>query len=358
MLFLPENDTQTWQRCFVRAMEGKEVMLEKHYYIEEKEAYDLIKIVPLYDSNQNVIGCIYHAEDILPLKKSEKVLLDERKKYITLFDNNLAGIAVTDAQLNFIHCNNAMRQITKISKEEINRINANDFFISDNSNICKKLEKIKRGDLSQFTVFEKFKNKLGIEIYGHLALSGVYKNDVFTGCVMTLVDISSQKEVEELKLKEELNILKQDQLAQELDFKNRELYANLVLISKQNTFLKELEKELKKVIKSSNDDAKQKLNKITAMIRSNRTFEDNWGKSKIHFEKIHPNFFEKLRNHCPELTEKELRHCAYIKIGLSNKEASQLLNVMPKTIEMARYRIKKKFKMDKTQNLANLFNEM
>ena len=364
---LPKDNTQEeWKNYFDIVFNGSSIVVEKNYFIDDLEKYDLIRLIPLNDFEKNTIGCIIYIEDILPLKKSEKVLLAEKKKYSELFENNLASIVVTDAYMNFVHCNNAMLQLSKIDFNSVLQYNAEDFFIGEpSSEICMKLEEIRKGDIHQFTLFEKFKDGVGNEIYGHIAVSGIYKNEIFAGCIITMIDISSQieakekrKEIEELKLREELNELKQTQLSNELDHRNRELFTNLLQISKQNNLLKSLQKELKRIRSIDEDNIKTELNKLNSLIRSQIVFDENWEKTKVHFEQIHPNFFEKVRDICSQLTEKELRHCAYIKMGLSNKETAQLLHVRPKTIEMARYRIRKKIRTKLMKSLSTIFNEL
>ena len=45
--------------------------------------------------------------------------------------------------------------------------------------------------------------------------------------------------------------------------------------------------------------------------------ENNWDKFKMHFEEVHPSFFTKLKEKHPNLTENELRLCAYCKMNIS-----------------------------------------
>ena len=66
---------------------------------------------------------------------------------------------------------------------------------------------------------------------------------------------------------------------------------------------------------------------------------------------MHPSFFNKLIDRAPKITEKDLRHCAYIKLGFSAKETSGLLGTLPRSIEQARFRIKKKLKLPVDQKL-------
>ncbi|MES2486870.1 MAG: LuxR C-terminal-related transcriptional regulator [Bacteroidota bacterium] len=67
---------------------------------------------------------------------------------------------------------------------------------------------------------------------------------------------------------------------------------------------------------------------------------------------MHHNFFERLKALNPELTKRELRLCAFVKMDLSNKEISPLLGISLRGIENARYRIRKKIGVSTEDNFA------
>jgi len=70
--------------------------------------------------------------------------------------------------------------------------------------------------------------------------------------------------------------------------------------------------------------------------------EEDWKDFKLHFEKVHRDFFQKLRNQCPGLTENDLRLCAYIRIGMRIKQIAQMLSVSSESVKTNRYRLRKK----------------
>ena len=76
------------------------------------------------------------------------------------------------------------------------------------------------------------------------------------------------------------------------------------------------------------------------------------------FEKVHQNFFTTLKTSFPELTEHELRLCAYIRINLQNKEIARILNVSPATINTSRYRVRKKLVMDNKMSLEDFLRNL
>ena len=100
--------------------------------------------------------------------------------------------------------------------------------------------------------------------------------------------------------------------------------------------------DLGKVSQIIEGDANKKLQKVLRLIKDSLAFEDEWKNFVTHFEKVHPSFFRALKSSCPQLTTEDLKHCAYIRIYLSNKEIAQLLNITPKSVITHHHRIKKK----------------
>src|SRR5690606_23740124 len=99
-------------------------------------------------------------------------------------------------------------------------------------------------------------------------------------------------------------------------------------------------KELKGLVKTQ--VSRQKLLEIFQKIHQHKIGEEYMELFDVNFEKVHHNFFEKLKELHPKLTKRELRLCAFIKMDLTNKEISPLLNISVRGVETARYRIRKK----------------
>lgn len=136
---------------------------------------------------------------------------------------------------------------------------------------------------------------------------------------------------------------------QELDHKNRELAANIIHTDQMNRILLDLREKLADNAKLSDSSY---LNDIRKQIRYNLELNDDWQKFKLHFEEVHPAFFDKLMKLSSQLSRNELKHCAYIRMNISNKEVASLLNVHPDSVKMSRYRIKKKLSLEPKDDLS------
>ena len=141
----------------------------------------------------------------------------------------------------------------------------------------------------------------------------------------------------------------------ELDHKNRELSANVVHSEQMAHILSGIRDELSDTGKLQDPEHVESIRKI---IRHNIHLQDDWQKFKMHFEEVHPSFFDKLARLAPQLSKNELKQCAYIRMNMSNKEVAALLSVSPDSVKMSRYRIKKKlnlpFSVDLGEYIASL----
>jgi len=162
-------------------------------------------------------------------------------------------------------------------------------------------------------------------------------------------------ELEQLRLQRDKEAINRDKAVLEEDVinKSKEL-ANytMLLVQKKDIFneitddLKELKDHLR------NEESRKKLLEIFQKLNRHKIGEEYMEVFDVHFEKVHHNFFERLKELNPELTKRELRLCAFVKMDLSNKEISPLLGISLRGIENARYRIRRKLNVATEDNFA------
>ncbi len=360
--FLPKQiDSEEWKNYFDIIFSGEKMFLEKNYQVGKKEFYDLLTLSALKNENGEIVGCTVYANDILALKKAEALNYQNHKKYQYLFDNNLLGIGVLDEKSNLIQANDSFRHLVGLENNNFEQSRVTDFFEGEDLNlVTTKMKQIYRKEISHYTCELKFKNTRNEYKYIQVGINGFYKNNKFSGCLFSVLDISSQKEIQfkeqelkELKTRESINLEHQLLLQQELDSRIRELTSNQLLIAQKNNLIKELNKKLAKAVRKSDGDLPQEIRKIIDFINRQNVFENDWENLKIHFVKMHPSFFDKINKRSPKITQNELRHCAYVKLGFSAKETSDLLGTLPRSIEQARFRIKKKLNLPSDQKLKD-----
>lgn len=85
---------------------------------------------------------------------------------------------------------------------------------------------------------------------------------------------------------------------------------------------------------------------------------NTWDDFEYHFLQIHESFYKNLEQKHPSLTNYDKRLAAMLKLRLSTKEISNLMNVTPKTIENSRTRLRKKLNLTNTkEDLSKYLDE-
>jgi len=91
-------------------------------------------------------------------------------------------------------------------------------------------------------------------------------------------------------------------------------------------------------------------------ISQNNAPDMDWELFKVQFEKLYPGFFNNIEVRHPNLTQNELRLCTFLKLNLSTREIAGLIKISPKSVEVARVRLRKKLNLTRTQTLKSYFN--
>ncbi len=93
------------------------------------------------------------------------------------------------------------------------------------------------------------------------------------------------------------------------------------------------------------------------LVDQNISSDDDWQIFQTNFDRIHENFFRNLHAAYPELTSNDLRFCAYFRLNLTTKDIAHLMNISPKGVEVARYRIRKKINIPSEKNISEFLIE-
>jgi len=87
-------------------------------------------------------------------------------------------------------------------------------------------------------------------------------------------------------------------------------------------------------------------------LKVDERLEDDWEKFSYHFDQVHSNFIKRLKQGYPNLTPKDQKLCAYLRMNLTSKEIAPLLNISVRGVEISRYRLRKKLSLNKEENLS------
>jgi len=153
--------------------------------------------------------------------------------------------------------------------------------------------------------------------------------------------------------------LRNEHLQAEMVHRDKELANQTMNIIQKNRLFTKLKDELNLVQKSQ--DNPQLKTKMSILIRRLDKEIDLKEQNKIfetYFEEVHSKFFERLKDKHPGLSPREMYLCAYIRMNLSTKEVSDLLNITSRGVEISRYRLRKKLELTRDINLSTYLSNL
>lgn len=150
-----------------------------------------------------------------------------------------------------------------------------------------------------------------------------------------------------LEAEQEIIKLRNEKLEQDMANKSRELAVSTMSLIKKNEFLTAIKDKLR----DSPDSPKVKS--VINTIDKDISEEDNWNFFKKAFNNADKDFFKKIKAQHPDLTANDLKLCAYLRLNLSSKEIAPLLNISVKSVEIKRYRLRKKMNLERDTNLTD-----
>jgi DNA-binding CsgD family transcriptional regulator len=155
-------------------------------------------------------------------------------------------------------------------------------------------------------------------------------------------------EIKELENEQQLMKIRNEQLAKDVDSKNKELAVSTMNLIKKNELLSLIKEDLKKTSEEGNRNVKS----VITTINKNINEEDTWHVFKEAFDSADKDFLKKVKAAHPSLTPNDLRLCAYLRLNLSSKEIAPLLNISVRSIEIKRYRLRKKMDLPHEKGLV------
>lgn len=153
--------------------------------------------------------------------------------------------------------------------------------------------------------------------------------------------------------------LENERLNTKLEIKRKELVDLALDISEQRKFFDGIFQEIKR-IQSIDDlqEIKTGLEDIAQTISSRMTFSNEMSGFYTQVEELHKNFITKLQERFPDITEQEKRLATLLRLGFSTKDIAGLMNISPKSVEIGRYRLRKKLELTREDNLIQYIKSL
>lgn len=139
--------------------------------------------------------------------------------------------------------------------------------------------------------------------------------------------------------------LEKSQIENELSLKQRELFSKSNFILQRNDYLKSILEEV-----NNNTNSQKAVDRIKKQVSGIINSESLYQEFDKKFVEVFPEFYKKL-NANYRLSKTDFRLIAYIKMNKSNNEIARISGISIRTIQSQRYRLSKKLKLEKNQDL-------
>nr|NQU91955.1 hypothetical protein [Bacteroidota bacterium] len=169
---------------------------------------------------------------------------------------------------------------------------------------------------------------------------------VFTILVLTIVILVLLYTRQKIKIRNTL--LEKDNLSKSIELKNRELANSILNSQKKNELINTAIRDLEINKDSYPETSRQLLNQVISNLGTAMD-ENGWKDFELIFSQVHESFFIGLDQRCPGLSTKERRLCALLRLDMSSKEIAEVTQMTPRSVDTARYRIRKKLGIENNE---------
>lgn len=138
----------------------------------------------------------------------------------------------------------------------------------------------------------------------------------------------------------------------ELESVKRELEQYGVLLVEKNNFMSSVKENLEGIKGSVKSyEAKKELNVLVDSLRHNVNLVEAEEEMFQKIEQVNSGFFMELRQSCTDITKNDERLASLVQMDLRNKDIANILNINPRSVNQAKYRLKKKLNLPNETDL-------
>jgi len=330
-VYLGKENSKLADKNFTKAIN----LVEKNH-ADESDAWVYNSVAEYYLIEKNTDSAVLYANKSLELLKNDSYSFSKLKAVEHLYKSYLLGRDFEKASTYFERFNE-IRDSLNIEEKAVN------------------VEKLKLAQeyktKEQIRTLEESKQQFKYLIIG-LSLVSVL-------LVLALLLIRSRNRLVNARLEKDLVEAKQKELNSHLELKNKELIAKAMMEIHRTEIIEEILKDLKHIkLKAVKKETQQAIDYILKrLIRD--TNSNIWNEFETRFEQVYESFYKALNKKHPELTSRDKKLCALLKLNLTSKEIAQLTGQTFKSVENARTRLRKKLNLTNTKtDLATYLYEL
>ena len=180
---------------------------------------------------------------------------------------------------------------------------------------------------------------------------------VLVTIVAILLFLNQRNKTIKVELKRKNLGLEHDKLQQELEHRNRELATNVMFLLKKNEFITHTAEKLAGMKKQFKEENKRVIQDVIRDLLQN-TSKEVWKEFEVRFQEVHSEFYNNLNEKYPDLTPNEKKICAFLRLNMSTKDISAITYQSVRSIDMARFRLRKKIGLETDENLVTFLAQV
>jgi hypothetical protein len=176
---------------------------------------------------------------------------------------------------------------------------------------------------------ELFECNIGMPPHSYIVSKNIFHNQLGEpgGILCVMTDVSDLKEAH-------LEIM---------EAKMRELTSNALRLVQMSEINNRIIDELERLIPYADPTGKKMIRSMISNF-SIKSGDNLWSEFEMRFGSVNESFYKVLNEKFPELTPNEKKLCALLKLNLSSKDIAAITLQNPQSVDVARYRLRKKIK--------------
>ncbi|MCD8178105.1 MAG: tetratricopeptide repeat protein [Tannerellaceae bacterium] len=186
-----------------------------------------------------------------------------------------------------------------------------------------------------------------LRMQGYIAFLVVVVVTLFL--IYTWYHFRQQKKIQQLETTRKIDEQEKELIEKELNHNRNELTNFAFFVRSRNELLTNIQTMVRQGYKMKEDEREKHLRKINAYISQ---FNAKNTETEVLIDQISADFMERLSKLHPDLSRNEKRLASLLKIDLTTKEIASIIDSTPKTVNMARYRLRKRMNLENDESLT------
>ena len=152
--------------------------------------------------------------------------------------------------------------------------------------------------------------------------------------------------------------LESEKLRKKLAVKEQDLTNFALDIARKNQFSNQVHDQLSKLVNAKPEEAREMARGLLMLTTQHLKINEDIREFQMNVEQVNQEFFNKLNQKFPDLSTNEKHLCGLIRLNLSTKDIAAIRNISPKSVEMGRYRLRKKLKLTPNMEINTFLQKL